>query len=65
MGHAMGVAESKSGSGLVTPRLGPAEFFQRLHFTAVEDGGYSLCFCQNKASRCVPLYRDSQRCRKP
>ena len=44
MGHAMGVAESKSGGGLVTPRLEPAEFFQRLHFTAVDDGGWQSVF---------------------
>ena len=44
MGHAMGVAESKSGGGLVTPRLEPAEFFQRLHFIAVDDGGWQSVF---------------------
>ena len=44
MGHAMGVAESKSGGGLVTPRVEPAEFFQLLHFTAVDGGGWQSVF---------------------
>jgi GNAT superfamily N-acetyltransferase len=44
IGHAMGVAESKSGGGLRTPRVEQAEFFQRLGFASADGGGWQLEF---------------------
>ena len=43
-GHALGVAESKSGRGVRTRHSEPATFFQRLGFTALPDGGFCLDF---------------------
>ena len=43
-GHAMGVAESKSGRGLRTRHSEPAMFFQRLGFVALPSDGFCLDF---------------------
>ena len=43
-GHAMGVAESKSGRGLRTRHSEPAMFFQRLGFVALSSDGFCLDF---------------------